>query len=257
MSAVGQLVRSWRQRRRWSQAALADAAEVSARHLSCIETGKANPSQQMVLVLASALDIPLRQRNLLLAAAGFAPAYRETDLDAPEMAQVRQAVTFLLDQAEPNGAALVDRTYTLLRANRPLTVLFQAILGGEIPPAFNVCEAIFAELRPLCLNWNEVARALLLRVHREASVDGDEELFALLERMLAYDNVPGDWLHPTSPPSLLVPIELSLMGTRVSLFTTITTLGTPTDITLSELRIETYFPADAESAAVLNAITAV
>ncbi|MEZ4234946.1 MAG: helix-turn-helix transcriptional regulator [Myxococcota bacterium] len=250
MSQVGALVRDWRTRRRLSQADLADQAEVSTRHLSCIERGRAHPSREMVLVLASALDVPLRERNTLLQAAGFAPAYRETDLGDPQMAQVRQALDLVLAGHEPYAAVVVDRTWDVVRTNAPWRLLAAQILGRTDGPP-NLLRAIFDPdgLRPHLVNWEEVARATLQRLRREATVEGDEALLALYHELRgrAPDHVLRD--EASAPPPLLIPVRLRVGDTVLSLFTTLTTLGTPTDVTLSELRIEQYFPADAATAA--------
>lgn len=245
---VGDLVRHWREHRRLSQADLASVAEVSTRHLSCVERGKARPSRQMVLVLASALEVPLRERNAWLRAAGFAPAYRETDLGAPEMGQVRLALELMLARHEPFGAVVVDRTWNVLLANRPWRAVFELLLGGPAG-ATNLLRATFDPrgLKPFLLNWEEVARATLERVRREALVEGDPELEALYEELVAMPDVPASIRRRDfdRAPPLVIPVKLAVGGEVISLFTTITTLGTPTDVTLSELRIEAYHPADA------------
>jgi transcriptional regulator with XRE-family HTH domain len=248
LTAVGGLVRHWRTQRRLSQADLADQAEVSARHLSCIERGRARPSREMVLVLASALDVPLRERNTLLRAAGFAPAYRETDLGHPQMAQVRHALDLVLTNHEPYAAVVVDRAWDVLLTNGPWRMVASMLLGGA-DGAPNLLRATFdpAGLRPYIVNWEEVARATLERVRREALVEGDEALLALyrdLQDAAPRDLLRDDWAEP---PALMIPVRLRVGDVVLSLFTTLTTLGTPTDVTLSELRIEQYFPADAET----------
>lgn len=248
MTAVGPMLRQWRETRRMSQHDLAAAAEVSQRHLSHLETGKARPSAQMVLVLASALDVPLRERNALLGAAGFAPAYRETDLSQPELAQVRRALDFLLKQAEPYAAVVVDRTWTVRQRNGPMDLVTRWLLGDPLPPsAGNMMESLFdpAGYRPFIADWEGLAKTMLQYVHREAA-SGDPRVVALMERLLSYPGVPRDWasLDVHAVPGVLLPFSLVRDGVRLNLFSTITTLGTPVDLTLQELRIETYFPAD-------------
>lgn len=242
--AIGDLVRHWRTRRRWSQADLADQAEVSTRHLSCIERGRAQPSRQMVLVLASALDVPLRERNTLLRAAGFAPAYHETDLDAPQMAQVRLALELMLKNHEPFAAVVLDRQWNVLLANGPWRRVVEMLLGPGGGPD-NLVRATFDPrgLRPFVANWEEVARSLLDRVRREALTDGDDGLMSLYDELAPAlgPAPPHDW---SRPPDLVIPVRLRVGDAVLSLFTTMTTLGTPTDVTLSELRIEQYHPAD-------------
>lgn len=256
MTAVGDLVRRWRELRRLSQSDLSQAAEVSTRHLSCVERGVARPSREMILVLASALDVPLRERNTMLQAAGFAPAYRETDLGAPEMAQVRQALELMLLNHEPFGAVVVDRAWNVMLANRPWNAVFGALAGPGTGPV-NLLRATFEPdgVRRFLLNWDEIARGTLERLRREATTEGDPELHALYEELLAMPGVPAALRNAAwdRPPPLVLPVRLRFGDVDLSLFTTIATLGTPTDITLSELRIEQYHPADAATAAWLRA----
>ncbi|MEQ1569001.1 MAG: helix-turn-helix transcriptional regulator [Myxococcota bacterium] len=239
--SVGVWVRQWRVRRRMSQADLADQAQVSARHLSCIERGRASPSRQMVLVLASALEIPLRERNLLLGAAGFAPVYRHTDLTAPEMTQVRRALELMLRNAEPYPAVVVDRRWNLVLANGGWDRLVAPIVGRA---PLNLLQATFEQFRPFVTNWEEVARSLLERVRREASADGDEALMSLHDTLAAQLPPTDAWDRPLD---LVLPVRVTLAGRSLSLFTTLTTLGTAVDVTLSELRIEQYHPADEQT----------
>ena len=248
MSAAGEMLRHWRKTRRMSQQALAEVAEVSQRHLSHLETGKAQPSQQMVLVLTSALDVPLRERNAVLAAAGYPAAYRETDLDAPEMAAVRQALDLILGQAVPFGAVVVDTAWEVRRMNRPYELMMATLVGPDRVHD-NLMRTCFAPdgLRMHLRDWERLASNLLRRTAREVAVLGDRRLAELLDELVAYPGVPEDWSHPswsTGAPDLLVPFSIELMGQRLSLFSTITTLGTPLDITLQDLRIETFHPAD-------------
>lgn len=246
MEHVGALLRHWRKRRRMSQQQLADEAEVSPRHLSCLETGKARPSREMVLILTSAMDVPLRERNTVLAAAGFAPAYRETDLSDPRLAHVRQALSFLLRQSEPYGAVVVNRRWDVVMANESVKRLGRLLLGTDIPPK-NLLTFTLTDLRPYLVNFDEVARSILHRVHREAVQEADSDLLALhdsLRREVPHLSGHEDWdVHP----SLLLPVSFEKNGLRLDFFTTLTTLGTPQDITLSELRIESYFPANPET----------
>jgi transcriptional regulator with XRE-family HTH domain len=253
-SGVGELVRHWREHRRMSQADLSVAAEVSTRHLSCLERGVARPSREMVLVLASALEVPLRERNTLLRAAGFAPAYRQTELGAPEMAEIRHALELMLANHAPHGAVVVDRTWNVVLANRPWRRVFGTLGGGDGP--VNLLRATFDPngLKPHLSNWEEVARGTLERVRREALTDGDPELQALYEELLAMPGVPPSLRRPSwEAPPLVLPVRLRVGDAELSLFTTIATLGTPTDVTLSELRIEQYHPADAATDAWVRA----
>ncbi len=260
MDDVGTLIRHWRTSRRLSQQALAEEAEISARHLSCLETGRARPSREMVLVLASALEVPLRDRNTLLLAAGYAPAYRQTDLGDPALATVRRALEHMLVGAEPYGAVVVNRRWEVLMANRPWRTLAAMVLGREVAVGENLLALTLRPdgFRPLIRNVDALAREMLLRVHREAVTTADPELFALVEELEALDGVPSDWRRDPweATPPVAFTIDLSFGDQVASLFTTMTTLGTPTDVNLSEIRIEHYFPADPGTEAILRGLFA-
>jgi transcriptional regulator with XRE-family HTH domain len=251
-SPIGRLIRHWRQVRHLSQLDLALGARVSARHMSFIETGRSRPSREMLTRLAEVLEVPLRERNTLLGAAGYAHAYRETGLDDPELRQVRRALEFLIEHLEPNPAMVLDRRWNLLMANRATQKLTAFFFGSSLAPgAPNLLRMMFdpAGLRRFIPNWPEVAGAIVNRVHREAAGSDDEETRALLDEILAYPGIPERWSTPDleRPPALLIPLELERDDERLRLFTTITTLGTPQDITLQELRIECFFPIDETS----------
>lgn len=250
MTAVGELLRGWRERRRLTQADLAEVAEVSARHLSCVERGRARPSRQMVLVLASALEIPLRERNLVLAAGGYAPVYRETDLAAPEMASVRQAISLMLRHHEPFPAVVVDAGWDVLVANEAWRRMC-AWMGVDPDRPMNAVRTLVdpAGLGRFVVNRDEVLGSLRIRLRREALVDGNEAAAALLAEL-------GPPEREDRPPALVVPVQVAMGGARLSLFSTLTTIGTPTDITLSELRIEAFHAADAETDALVRAMAA-
>lgn len=249
-SPVGRLLQHWRGVRKKSQLALALDAEVSARHLSFVETGRARPSQRMVLVLAEALDVPLRERNDLLLAAGFAPLYAHGDLDAPELEPARKALDLLLDRQEPHPAVVIDRHWNLVRGNRGADRFFGLFVDLAAVESPNVLRLMFDPegLRPWVVNWDEVARGLLGRVHREA-VGGvpDAETGRLLEEVLDYPDVPARWRRPdlTTPVVPFIPVEFRKNGRDYRYFSAVTTLGTPQDVTLQEIRIESFFPADA------------
>jgi transcriptional regulator with XRE-family HTH domain len=254
---VGPLLREWRVQRRMSQAALSDAAEVSTRHLSCLETGKAHPSQQMVLLLASALDVPLRERNTMLRAAGYAPAYPESDLFADSGTAVRHAVELIVHSA-PFGAVAVDRLWTVVLQDSAFDAFRRSVFPRPMEVGDNLLERTFAAdgLRPFIENWEEVARTTLERVRREALADSDDELWALYESLLGMQGVPSEWRQPATflADRLVIPVVLRVGDQRASLFSTLTTVGTPVDVTLSELRIESYYPADAQTEALLRAV---
>jgi transcriptional regulator with XRE-family HTH domain len=258
-TSFGPRVRGWRERRGLSQLALASAAETTQRHLSFLESGRTAPSRTMVLRLAAALDLPLRQQNGLLLAAGFAPAWRERDLAAPELAQVNRALDFMLAQQEPYPAFVVDRRWNLLRANGGAARLTEFLLGpapppppGAAPPAVNLAEALLAPdaLRPYLINWVETARYFLRGVQADAAADGTAETAALLQRLLTFPGLPAlsQALPPDDEAGPVLAMHFRKGETSLRLFTTIATLGTPLDVTLQELRIECFFPADDASA---------
>jgi transcriptional regulator with XRE-family HTH domain len=246
---IGGLLRHWRAARRVSQLDLALDADVSSRHLSFVETGRAQPSREMVLRLAEALEVPLRERNALLLAAGFAPVYRETGLDAPEMAEARRAVEFILAQQEPYPAIVVDRHWNVLLANAAAGRFLSLFPLADVPPPPNAMRLLFHPrgLRPYILNWEEVAGGLIQRVHREAAGGPpDAGTKALLAELLGYPGVPPRWRTPEldKPPAPLVTIVYGWGDRRLRFFSTVTTFGTPQDVTLQELRIECFFPGD-------------
>jgi len=244
-----------------SQLALAEAAGTSQRHVSFLESGRTAPSREMVLRLAAALDVPLRQQNALLLAAGYAPAWRESALSAPELEKVSSALDFMLAQQEPYPAFVVDRRWNLLRANTGAQRLTGFLIGGAPAApapagAVNLAEALVSPqgLRPYLVNWEEVARYFLRGVQADAAADGTEETAALLKRLLAFPGLPD--LSKVLPVDEATPPVLAMHfrrdGTSLHLFTTIATLGTPLDVTVQEIRVECFFPADAATAQTLR-----
>jgi transcriptional regulator with XRE-family HTH domain len=237
-----------------SQLDLAVEARVTPRHVSFVESGRAQPSREMVLVLARALDVPLRERNQLLLAAGYAPLYRETGVDEPAMSQVRAALDRVLRHHEPFPAVVMDRHWDILMANAAATLMFAWLLGGERSerPA-NVLRLMFdpGGLRPFVANWEHVGEALVQRVHREA-IGGvpDDRTAALLRELLALPGVPERWRAPdlTSAPLPVIPVEFRKGRLAVSYFSMVTTVGTPQDVTAEEIRLESFFPADEATA---------
>jgi transcriptional regulator with XRE-family HTH domain len=233
-----------------SQLDLAVEARVTPRHVSFVESGRAQPSREMVLVLAGALDVPLRERNQLLLAAGYAPLYRETGVDEPAMSQVRAALDRVLRHHEPFPAVVMDRHWDILMANAAATLMFAWLLGGERSerPA-NVLRLMFdpGGLRPFVANWEQVGEALVQRVHREA-IGGvpDDRTAALLRELLALPGVPERWRAPdlTAAPLPVIPVEFRKGRLAVSYFSMVTTVGTPQDVTAEEIRLESFFPAD-------------
>lgn len=248
----GARLRWWRQRRGLSQLELAGAAGTTQRHLSFLESGRAAPSREMILRLAAALDVPLRQQNALLLAAGYAPAWRESRLAAPELAAVNRALDYMLAQQEPYPAFVVDRRWNLLRANRGARRLTEFLTGpapAEPAPAepVNLAVALMAPegLRPWIVNWEEVAVYFLRGVQADAIADGTPETEALLKRLLALPGVPAlSQVVPPEPTGAVLPVHFRRDAISLRLFTTIATLGTPQNVTVQEIRVECFFPAD-------------
>lgn len=263
MHSVGPLIAYWRNQRRMSQLTLATEAEVSPRHLSFIESGRSNPSREMVLLLAGVLDVPLRERNRLLDAAGFSAAYRESRLDAPQLAAVARALDAILAQHRPFPAVVLDRTWNIVRGNDCADRFFAFLLAGQTPPAPpNVLRLMFHPdgLRPFVTNWEEVAAGLIQRVHREAVGHSiDDDVRALVDEVLAYPGVPAAWRQPELALDLLpiIPVRFERDGKRFTYFSTVTTLGTPVDVTAQETRIECFFPVDDDTRAAAAAMAAV
>ncbi len=247
-------LRWWRTHRGLSQLDLAHVAGISQRHLSFLELDRTKPSRDMVLRLAAALDLPAREQNGLLLAAGYAPVWRQSALGAPEMAIVNRALDYMLDQQEPFPGFVVDRRWNVLRAN----VAAQRFVGflTDTPPrppdpAQPIClaDALVAPnaLRPLIANWREVVLYFLRSVRADAMADGSVETAALLDRLLAYPDVPNLWETPSAETMQDPVLAMHIVKgeTSLRLFTTLTTLGTANDVTAQEIRIECFFPADA------------
>jgi transcriptional regulator with XRE-family HTH domain len=245
-----------------SQEQLASRAGVSARHLSFVENGRSQPSREVVLALAGALDIPLRERNTLLTAAGFASAYRASPLDGDELAHLRRAIDHVLEQQEPFGAVVVDGHWNMLRMNRGATKLFARFAPTSADGLAAARNLVLActhpdALRPHCKNWLEVAGQVVARLHREiAARPTDDELGRLLARVLAMPDVPAEWRAsaPGRAAAPFVTVHLASPTIEVRLFTMLTSIGTPLDVTAEEIHIETYFPADAASETALRAL---
>ena len=255
-SPFGQLLRTWREQRRLSQLALADQAEVSTRHLSCVETGRARPSRAFVLHVAEHLDVPLRGRNELLVAAGFAPEYGHTDLDAPEMAPVRDALDLVLGHAEPYPALVVDRHWDLVRANAGLALVLDGVAPALLVPPVNVLRV---SLHPdgLAGRLEDVeayAAHVLAVLRREAALLGDPVLEALHDELAAHHPSSARSPVPTERPGPVLPLVLRTPAGRLSFLTTAARFGTAADVTLAELTIESFFPADAETARLVGAL---
>lgn len=262
----GALLRRWRAVRRLSQLDLSLVAEVSTRHVSFLEAGRSRPSREMVMLLGNALDLPLREHNALLAAAGFAAVYRETPLEGPAMAGIREALVLILRQHEPFGAMALDRHWNVVLANEGWIRGLRLLLGDAAPAIEpyqitrdgpNAIRLLFDPrgLRPYVANWEPLAGHLLRRIEREVTMRGDAATHALFDELLGFPGVPRRWSKATAEPAALVlPVELRLGDRVVRLFSTIATLGTPQDVTLEELRIEAFHAADPASEALVRAL---
>ncbi|KAB8174834.1 helix-turn-helix domain-containing protein [Lysobacter maris] len=255
----GLLLREWRRARRWSQLDLAMTAEISARHLSYVETGKARPSREMVGRLADALEMPLRERNALLLAAGHAPQYPEHGLDAPQMARIRQAIDCILCQHEPYPAFVMNRHWDILIANDAAIRVNRWLLDGRDSRHRNMLRHFFDpdDLRARVANWEEVAGELLRHLHAlVASTPSDLKARALLEEVTAYPGVPSQWRRRElgSVPAPVLNVGFRHQGLELGFFSALTTFGTPRDVTVDELHVECNYPADAATAEVCLAL---
>ena len=252
---LGDQLRKWRSIRRMSQLELAAEAGVSTRHLSFVETGRAKASRELVLHLAEHLDVPLRERNTLLVAAGYAPMYRQTALDEPDLESVRQAIGFILKAHEPLPAIVVDSRWDLVNANAGCAAFFALLPPELLEPPSNV---IRASLRPdglarLIVNFEEYAGHLVGRLRRQVEASGDPTLAGLLAEVLEYPRVSAA-SEGAPPPGAVLPMRLDVPGAGVlSFFSTMTVFGAPLDVTVSELAVETFFPADEATATALRA----
>ncbi len=251
---LGELLRDWRQRRRLSQLDLALEAGVSARHLSFLETGRSKPSREMVLKLAEELEVPLRDRNQLLLAAGFAPAFDERPLEAPEMEPVRRAVAQLLTGHEPFPAAVVDRWWNLVAANRNVSLFLEGVAPGLLEPPANVLRVSLHPdgMAPRIANLAEWRGHLLDRLRREVSATGDARLAALLAELESYPAPAAAAPPRPATGAIAIPLVLRHEGRELSFLSTVATFGTAVDVTVAELSIEAFYPADAVTAAFLH-----
>lgn len=255
-------LRYWRGKRGYSQLRLSTEGEISQRHISFLESGRSQPSKELILKLGMVLEIPLRQRNVMLLAAGFAPAYQERKLSDPELDAVRQALDFMLAQQAPYPALVVDRLWNLAMANGPAAGLMRWLLGLPADAALptdgsvNVLKLMLDPngMRQYLHNWQDVAADLLHWIQREAMSDGPgSEATTLLNELLALPGIGGVGSRGGAPnldrrALPFLPVTIRKDGVELNLFTTIATLGTPHDVTVHELRVESFFPADAASA---------
>jgi transcriptional regulator with XRE-family HTH domain len=249
---VGGLLRDWRQRRHLSQLDLAVGAEVSARHLSFVETGRSKPSRELLLHLAEHLEVPLRERNSLLLAAGYAPSYAETPLEADELTPVRTAIETILSGHEPFPAVVVDRHWDLVSANSAAMGLIGSMVDASLltPPVNALRISLHPDgLAPHILNLAQYSEHLLARLRRLGAVSADPDLLSLADELRRYPGVNDAPAAEQPSSQLFVPLVLQPpAGPRLTFFSTIATFGTALDITVAELAIESFFPADRSTA---------
>src|SRR5438067_8552746 len=251
---IGELLRAWRRRRSLSQLELALEADVSSRHVSFLETGRARPSRDMVLRLAEHLEVPLRERNGLLLAAGYAPLYAERSLHEPEMAAVQQALDRFLRAHEPYPAIVIDRHHNLVSANDALGVIIDGVAPELLEPPANALRVALHPrgMAPRVLNLEEWSAHLLHRLRREAALSADPELDRLHDELAAYPGVCRAPPKDRDPAGgILVPLRIRAGERELAFFSTLSTFGTAVDITLDELVIEAFYPANAATASYL------
>lgn len=252
-------MREWRQRRRMTQLDLALEADISAKHLSFLETGRAQPSREMVLNLAERLDMPLRERNALLMAAGFAPVFGERTLSDPTLAKAKEAVELVLKGHEPYPAVAVDRHWNIVFVNKPVSALIAGAAPELLRPPVNIMRLSLHPkgLAPQIANFHEVRAHLIARLKRQIDLSGDAQLAELLREISAYPK-PSRSVVPIregNADDVVIRTIIDTPAGRLSLFSTMTIFGSPVDVTLSELAIESFFPADSETAAILRKIS--
>jgi transcriptional regulator with XRE-family HTH domain len=253
--SAGELLREWRERRRLSQMDLALDAGVSTRHLSFVETGRSAPSREMVLKLAEHLEVPLRERNHLLLAAGYAPVYAQNALDTPEMAPVRQALRRLMAGHEPYPAAVVDRHWTLVEGNSGIALLTRGVAPELLQPPVNVLRVSLHPdgMAPRIANLGEWRAHLLGRLRRQVALTADDRLAELLDELRGYPcDEPEPEVEIPAPGDVVISLRLRHEHTELSFLSTVATFGTPLDVTVAELAIESFFPADEPTAATLR-----
>jgi transcriptional regulator with XRE-family HTH domain len=255
---VGELLRVWRSRRRLSQLDLATEAEISARHLSFVESGRARPSREMLLNLAERLEVPLRDRNMLLLAGGYAPVFAENALDAPALGAARAVVEQVLAGHEPYPALAIDRGWTMLAANRAVAPLVGEVAPELLRPPVNVLRLSLhpAGLAPRIRNLGEWREHLLARLRRAIDLTADPRLVALLREITSYPAPADAGRHQGVAPDVALPLRVATSEGELALIGTVTVFGTPLDVTLSELALECFYPANAASGALLRRLIA-
>jgi transcriptional regulator with XRE-family HTH domain len=255
---VGDLLRGWRERRRMSQLDLAYDAEISQKHLSFVELGRSQPSREMVLRLAEQLDIPLRERNILLAAAGFAAVFPERSLDDQSLTAARRAVDLILDRLEPNPSFAVDRHWTLVAANKAARIFTTEVAPALLEPPVNMLRICLHPdgFTPQVVNYPQWRRNVLEYLKRQVDATADSFLIELYEELKSYPK-PKTRLANLQPREIdysgfAIPLRLLTGDSELSFISTVTIFGTPIDVTVSELAIESFFPADEKTAAILS-----
>lgn len=256
--AFPNLCRHWRRLRHVSQLQLAESAAISQRHLSWIETGRSRPSRDMVLRLADALEVPLRERNTLLNAAGFAPLYRESSLQDAHMAPVRDALGKVLAHHEPFPALVVDRHWNLVMGNRASQSLLALAGSSDTTEGFNLAAATLDPdgIRRYISNWEEALPLFVQRLRSEALALGDTAVIARVEALIRRAGDLPERSPSVEPLLPVMPLRLDIDGLKLSLFTVMSTFGTPQDITTDELRVEAFYPADDETSAFFREVAA-
>jgi transcriptional regulator with XRE-family HTH domain len=249
--SLGDLLRDWRRRRRMSQLDLACDADISTKHLSFLETGRSRPSRQMLLQLAECLEVPLRDRNVMLSAAGFAPMFQERSFNEPALSLIRRNVEVVLSAHDPNPALAVDRHWTMLAANRAVAHLVAGAEPTLLRPPVNVLRLSLhpAGLASRIVNLTHWRAHVIARLRRQIDTTGDAALSDLLEELRDYPRPPSSGPPPEDDSGMIaMPFRLATIDGVLSFFSTTTLFGTPVDITVSELAIEAFLPADAETA---------
>jgi transcriptional regulator with XRE-family HTH domain len=247
--AFGRMIRQWRDARHMSQLTLATEAGISTRHLSFLETGRAQPSREMVQLLTGMLDVPLDERNALLVAAGYAPAYGDRPLVAPDLEPVRRALEYILQQQEPFPALVLDGEWNIVMSNGAAHRIFDLFRASVKTP--NVMRKVFDPngIRPFVVNWSSIAGCMMQGLHREVAATGSEALVRLRDELLAYPGVPSRWRTPDALASFppFVSMELRKDDVAMAFFSTITKFATARAVMLQHLKIECFFPADAST----------
>jgi transcriptional regulator with XRE-family HTH domain len=248
---VGQLLREWRERRRLSQLDLSIQADISTRHLSFVETGRSRPTPEMILRLTEQLEVPLRERNQLLLAGGYAPAYPQHEMDEPELASVRAALRQVLRGHEPYPAVVINRWWDMVDANAAIATLIEGCAPHLLETPVNVLRLSLHPdgMAPRIVNLGQWRAHLLEQLHRRALQNADTRLQELEEELRGY---PGPTSASAAPTDVVLPLRLRHGDGELSLFSIEARVGTATDVTVDELTIETFYPADAETAEVLR-----